>query len=426
MASHNSKEKRNEDTFQDFSEKKEHVDKDSFLKWLGDVPCVLIVDELNNLNQLSQENSEAASEFASFVKRHFIAKRNRYFVFSSHQVSTLEFFSFFVNSSAGSVRPVILQELPITDTLAKALQLNSSLDSAREAVYHGLLPGLIFKSADLRSIAGNRVAHVSNWLGESKDLDEDFRNILRSMIDGNPELVPKQLHMILDTAGNERGPSVIRWVPFHLSYVLHRLAKASKLPYTTREIASNMQKLCDSLHDSKTFSGDGWEGIFVLFLLARCLTGESDEYFVPSKWFLEEPKVLYNNPYNSQSTPLIGNCKNLKELLEGVAPGTKPQLSILFPTTSRFETYDVLAVYSKDGQNQSIYGYQLKEGSASVSKADATGVVERSFWVQGKSPENDVSKKHWEIADKASIDKFYGESGKHWTPEQWRKFEETK
>ncbi|CAB9524572.1 hypothetical protein SEMRO_1554_G282000.1 [Seminavis robusta] len=197
--------------------------------------------------------------------------------------------------------------------------------------------------------------------------------------------------MILDTAGNEQGPSVIRWVPFHLSSVLSHLATERKFSY--RHIASHAQKLCDTIRDSKTYSGNGWEGIFVLFLLARGLTGTSDEYFVPSKWFLENPKVLYNAPYESRR--LFGHCENWQELLKGVTLGAEPQLSILFPTNSRFATYGVLAVYSKDCENKSIYGYQLKEGSASTAKIGANGEIERSFWVQGKSPDNAESKKHW-------------------------------
>ena len=426
MASHNDGKKRNIGTFEDFANKKQHIDQKDFLEWLGDsnsIPCVLIVDELNNLNQLSKKNSPAATEFAKFVKRYFIAIQNRYLVYSSHQVSTLEYFSFVVDPSRGSARSVVLQELPIADTLSKALKLNSHLDSAREAIYYGLLPGLIYGSTSVRSIVGKRETFTRDFLSESQNLDADFMNILRSLIIGKAMLVPEQLHMILDTAGNENGPSVIRWVPFHLSFVLSNLATANAFSY--RLIATHMEKLCNSIRDSKIYSGDGWEGIFVRFLLARCLTGSCDEYFVPSKWFLENPKVLFNAPYQSNEQRLFSACENWEQLLESVTPGAEPQLSILFPTHSRFATYDVLAVYSKDGQNKSIYGYQLKEGTASTANFGTNG-IERRFWVQGKSPKIAKSKQNWEIPGKADIDTFYGESGKHWTPEQWRKFEATK
>jgi len=426
MASHNDGKERNIGTFEDFASKKQHIDPKDFLEWLGDsnsTPCVLIVDELNNLNQLSEKNSPAAAKFAQFVKRYFIAITNRYFIFSSHQVSTLEYFSFFVDPSRGSVRSVVLQELPIADTLTKALKLKSNLDSAREAVYYGLLPGLIYESTSVRSIAGKREIFTRKFLSESQNLDEDFMKILRSLLSGKAMLVPEQLHMILDTAGNGNGPSVIRWVPFHLSFVLSNLTEAGKFSY--RPIAKHMETLCDNIRESKRFSGDGWEGIFVLFLLARCLTGSCDEYFVPPKWFLKTPKVLFNAPYQSNDQRLFSACKNWEQLLKSVTPGVEPQLSILFPTHSQFATYDVLAVYSKDGKNQSIYGYQLKEGTASPTNF-GTDDIERRFWIQGKSPNNANSKKNWEIPDKAIIDNFYGESGKHWTPEQWRKFEATK
>jgi len=128
MATHNDRRKRNINTSDDFANK---------MWWLGDsslTPCVLIVDELNNLNQLSKKNSPAATEFAKFVKRYFIAIPNRYSVFSLLEVSTLDYFSCFVDPSRGSVRSVVLQELPIADTLTKAIKLKSHLDSAREAI----------------------------------------------------------------------------------------------------------------------------------------------------------------------------------------------------------------------------------------------------------------------------------------------------
>ncbi|KAL3907419.1 MAG: hypothetical protein SGARI_003547, partial [Bacillariaceae sp.] len=58
------------------------------------------------------------------------------------------------------VRSVVLQELPIADTLSKALKLKSDLDSAREAIYYGLLPGLIHESTSLRSIVGKRETFI--------------------------------------------------------------------------------------------------------------------------------------------------------------------------------------------------------------------------------------------------------------------------
>ena len=424
MASHNGGKKRNNGTFDDFVNKKQYIDPRDFLEWLGDsqsTPCVLIVDELNNLHELSKDNSPAAAEFARFLKRDFIASPNRYLVFSSHKVSTLEFFSLFVDP-CGSVRPVVLQELPITDTLFKALKLKPDLDSAREAIYYGLLPGLIYESTETRSIVGKRESLTHEFLTDSQNLDKDFRNILRSLLSGDSKLVPKPLLMLLDSAGNRDGPSVIRWVPFHLSYVLSRLATADS--FSDKLIADHMVKLCDSIRDSKRYSGEGWEGIFVLFLLARCLTDSCDEYFVPSKWFVEKPKVFFNGPYQSNERRLFSACKNWGHLLKSVTPGTEPQLSILFPTHSRFATYDVLAVHSKDGQNKSIYGYQLKEGTASIAHP-ATIDIERSFWIQGKSPKNAKEQDNWHIPDKTIVDKFYGASGEHWTPEQWREFEAT-
>jgi len=87
----------------------------------------------------------------------------------------------------------------------------------------------------VRLIVGKRAIFTHDFLSESQDLDEDFRNILCSLLSGMPM---KQLHMILDTAGRENGPSVIRWVPFHLSFILSTVANADAFSYTL--IASHM------------------------------------------------------------------------------------------------------------------------------------------------------------------------------------------
>jgi len=130
------------------------------------------------------------------------------------------------------------------------------------------------------------------------------------------------------------------------------------------------------------------------------LTGSYDNFFVLSEWFLETPRVLFNDQYKSNGR-WFESCKNWEELLNGVTPGSKPQLSILYPTHSQFEMFDVLVVCSKDGENKSLYGYRLKE---------STHFIETGFWLSGKSLQDDHMK--WNCADKEAMDSFYGVSGK--------------
>jgi hypothetical protein len=81
-------------------------------------------------------------------------------------------------------------------------------------------------------------------------------------------------------------------------------------------MAEVMASLCRQLLESKELSGDGWEGLFVLFLLARSIAGKSDGYFLPDKEWLTgsfaDLEVKYN-PYCGK-TRSLGDCKNWEQL----------------------------------------------------------------------------------------------------------------
>lgn len=99
-------------------------------------------------------------------------------------------------------------------------------------------------------------------------------------------------------------------------------------------------------------------------------------------------------------------------------------LTVLYPTHNNFEVYDAFVVYSNHGRAVSVYGYQLKE-SKSSKKPQTNNKLLKSFFVQG-SPANETKTdgKGWTVPNKTTIDRFFGESGRHWTPERWRKFSE--
>ena len=220
-------------------------------------------------------------------------------MFSSHVLTTLGFLDEFMDPSTGSSRHVTLQELPLVDNLSTATrELNRSLKGAREAIYYGLMPGMIFESTKMsHNIAGKRDVAIKKFLSESEDLVADFKSIVKSLTTGCLSEVHDTLHILLDTCG-ERGSAKVRWVPYHLECVMGRLSgKLGKLSADYCMLASELERLCEQLIDAKESSGDGWEGVFVLFLLARCIAAAPDEIFVPRQWFTESPKLYYNAPY---------------------------------------------------------------------------------------------------------------------------------
>jgi hypothetical protein len=112
----------------------------------------------------------------------------------------------------------------------------------------------------------------------------------------------------LDAAGFQ----MIRWSPFHLEYVMSKLDLDQK---RLDGFAETIAKLCLQLVDSKESSGDGWEGIFVLFLLCRCLTESWDGKLLPAEHgqiFESEksPVLFFNRPLKK----CLDDCKTWEEL----------------------------------------------------------------------------------------------------------------
>lgn len=61
------------------------VSAENILKWLDKAPCILLIDELNNIVRPGMVNGEL---FAQFIKNNFLKNANQYFAFTSHVIST--------------------------------------------------------------------------------------------------------------------------------------------------------------------------------------------------------------------------------------------------------------------------------------------------------------------------------------------------
>jgi hypothetical protein len=159
--------------FQQFSSRNYKIEAEHIQDWLGDTPVILLVDELSNLTELTARNSPQATKFGQFIKNNFLGRRERYFVFSSHLLTTLGFFGEFLDPSVGSTRHVILQELPLVTNLTIARDcLYQSLNGSREAIYYGLVPGMIYEKGRGKPIVGKKQSAVERYLEEEKQEDK--------------------------------------------------------------------------------------------------------------------------------------------------------------------------------------------------------------------------------------------------------------
>ena len=207
---------------------------------------------------------------------------------------------------------------------------------------------------------------------------------------------------------------------------MQRISKRKKANSAhCRELAQSLSKLCQRLHDAKEASGDGFEGLFVLLLLARCIATMPDDYYVPARWFHASPVVHFNSAYDHNGRS-CNECTSWEQLKEGLVLGSGPQISIFYPQHASFNAYDAVALYINRGELFEIYGYQLKESSSSKTR-DVEDSFTKNFFIRGLSlKDSRESNNGWIFPGDDKLDEFYGESGKYWTPKWWKRLSEAK
>ena len=422
-----------EAAFDRFRAQQDVFDPVYFEAWLGDLPAILLVDELNNLQELKQHDSASASVFGHFVKANFISRANRYMVFSSHVVSALEDFRNYVDRSYGSKRSVILQPLPRISRLSMAQRIDPRLVSVRQAFRCGFIPGLIYdqRPSGRKDAGGNcqKAVEDYNTLASSRP-EQMFKGLLKSFITGESSLIPVPLHILFDTDNGDDPIGLLRWIPLHFEYVM----KKAILPVDSQlqVVANGLVDLCQSLFSpyTKDKSGDGWEAAFVILVLLRSAAQCPDDLFLPAYWFEDDPVIAYNSyegvlvEYDdgSKRRTLLSDCKCWSELREGVQVGPGPTIVVLFPNNSAFERYDAFVLFYQNGNLIDSHGFQLKEGLSNPSKPPLPD-VRRSFVIKGRPPAESVTKQGgWIIASDEQISRFFGNSGELWTPAYWESF----
>jgi hypothetical protein len=82
------------------------VSQDTIVQWLGDSPCVLLIDELNKM--LNADNAESV---AFFLRDNFLSRPGRYFVFTTHIKGTAGQLTRFMNWPTD--RSAIYRQLPL-------------------------------------------------------------------------------------------------------------------------------------------------------------------------------------------------------------------------------------------------------------------------------------------------------------------------
>jgi hypothetical protein len=382
------------------------VDPQAVMDYIGNEPCILLVDELNMMQDTSL--------LTNFLKLNFLIEKGRFFVFTSHVMSTKELLQEYMENP--SMRSVRIEKLPIIESLMDAQQTLDFMSlTTREAIFCGLSPALIHTAIQ----RGIPMPITVKW---ENVIDIAVRQLCCTVVNGDYKLVPVQLLRYMDPVSNEKAI----WVPLHLREILRYIVDGKNacslevLSYC-REIAAAF----DRFRSSVSTDGKGWESLFFTALLIRIVAQENHN--------------ILNIPFNAKSYTIavgdflsaeikrkkvdITKIEDPKQYLSFIPKvGKSCHISIYRPQSPRFRTYDFfLVVWDESGRRQ-ITGYQLKEGEE-IPKNRPLPEVKRNFVIRGKPAQKESSINGWTLVSEPDISSFFGVSGANWTPMAWEKLQ---
>ena len=167
--------------------------------------------------------------------------------------------------------------------------------------------------------------------------------------------------------------------------------------------------------------------LFTFQLLLRCCVHLADDYFIPVAWFeFDDVKIEYNHHMRLKQGIIYNTWE---DVLANILPTKAPTIFIYRPDNALFRTFDAIVLFWKDHKVVDFYGYQLKRGST-MPKAEQVAPNAKitaaypglrsvvSFWVRGQAS-TDQAKCEWKIPQDSTMTRFFGESGRYWTPVYW-------
>ena len=433
------------------------VSKEVLEDWLGDRKCILLIDELNNLGVVSRE-------CATWLKNVFLGVSGRYLVFTSHIVSTSRKLIDYMEPRVAegvqqfSRRGILVKELPLVPNLTRARELDGPITS-QKALYLGLIPSLIHVHARPQFNSGKspvgrakRCANMCLGFGENSSsqtrdsvvTDCNIRLLLHSFLSGSIEngmadLLP--LMSVGDTkeTTEESASSssslttddpLARWIPFFMREVLNLFAHSPL--YVSDGLKVHLVvivELFDGFNSAKSKGGDGWECLFVIPLIIRCVTGDFDSVFFPNS-LRTKSSYLGDVSYNrwSETGPCFDKISTLNELWNSKpTPPRYPHIDIYYPAHASFVSVDVVLIHYVDKDEYHVRLFQLKEGETKPTKLQKFSPMNcpktcKKFAVRGKA-RGDNLPGGWVDVGTEVMNRFFGVSGRQWTPEQWMKFQ---
>eukprot|EP00978_Attheya_sp_CCMP212_P040524 scaffold221898_cov38-Attheya_sp.AAC.2 len=393
-----------------------HVDSKSIEDWLGKGDCILFVDELNLLTSLS-------SEVIKVLKNFFLIRKGREFCFSSHLATTSSALQTFLPGPSN--REMILCKLPLVSSLSEArTKLGYQKLSAREALYFGLIPGLLVERAQDQTVTNRRAYVVRTFIAQMNlmgktEANVAFRVLLGSFITGSVSSVPEILQELM-TAEQQANDVVLRWIPCHLEFLLKEMWEHCNVLRNKSCLKSIYENLWTYL-GAKDQAGDAFEALFIIVAIIRCLSRNFESDILPLKNEEEDLIVECDSPFFGNNFGTEDPYVFVDGIPKTLQDQESDQVSIYYPGHARFNAYDaIVAVWKHGGSSRKLYSYQLKEGQAAGKPFAYDDVFDSSYLIRGKSTSQASSIRLFAACSENQVDTFFGVSGSQWTPRAWK------
>jgi hypothetical protein len=272
----------------------------------------------------------------------------RYFVFSSHVITTGTQLSAFMES--GSSRDVIVRELPIISSVNVAKSAFNLVSlPPHQALFYGLVPAIIYTAMFDNYPISKREQAITDCIPLVSN--ETVLTLLRSFLTGELDVMAPLLSLMDNFMISKSR--FIRWIPFHIVEVLSAfLSPNIILDNYLKQHLKQIVNLFVNFQKSKTESGDGWGNLFLIVFLIRCITVSFDSDILKLSKCFQNTTVSFNELFNIPEHSNFDQITNVDEFVKNfVKPKYIPHISIYYPTNANFEIYDVIvATYATDYQ----------------------------------------------------------------------------
>ena len=322
-----------------------YIDKQDVLAWLGDKPCVLLIDDMD---ETSFVNGGDEASLAAFLTDHFLLRQGRSLVYSSSSLMTNK-----------ELPPRSRQEVGFLQVPFALLTATEGPLTVSDRLYYGLVPGVIETRYSFPS--KKQYAAVEQWLEGGID-DEDVVKLLKTFVTGKMgDVPPSILNQLMDVT----VVGLARWIPFNMQFVLMELCKVETVSYELKKRVAHLARMFRRLRRVETRRGDGRVSFLALVVWLRVLTGQGCDLLNLEAALDKTPELAptYNAPLAGDFDELV----TLDAFLDAIPESMDgAHVAVYNPVAKSRELFDVLVVvWGEDGKKVSSVGYQAILGEAS-------------------------------------------------------------